>query len=43
MAPLMEDMLLDARTGLIEAVMTGPGRAVHFYGRCSMREGLTTD
>ena len=43
MAPLMEDMLHDVRTGLTEAVVTGPGRAVLFYGRCSMGEGLTTD
>ena len=33
MAPLMEDMLHDARTGLTEAVAIGPGRAVLFYGR----------
>ena len=25
------------------AVVTGPGRAVLFYGRCSMGEGLTMD
>ena len=43
MAPLVEDMLHDARTGLTEAVMIGPGRAVLFYGRCSMGEGLTMD
>ena len=43
MAPLMEDMLHDARTGLTEAMVIGPGRAVLFYGRCSMGEGLTTD
>ena len=42
-APLMEDMLHDARTGLTEAVVTGPGRAVIFYGRHSMGEGLTAD
>ena len=41
-APLMENMLCDARTGLTKAVVTGPGRAVLFYGRCSMGEGLTT-
>ena len=29
-APLMEDMLQDARTGLTEAVVIGPGRAVLF-------------
>ena len=40
MAPLVEDMLHEARTGLTEAVVTGPGRAVLFYGRCSMGEGL---
>ena len=39
----MEDMLHDARTGLTKAVVTGPGRAVLFYGRCSMGEGLTAD
>ena len=43
LAPLMEDMLCDARTGLTKAVMIGPGRAVLFYGRCSMGEGLTAD
>ena len=43
MALLMEDMLHDARTGLTEALVTGPGRAVLFYGRHSMGEGLTTD
>ena len=39
----MEDMLHDARTGLTEVVVIGPGRAVLFYGRCSMGEGLTVD
>ena len=43
MAPLMEDMLHDIRTGLTKAVVTGPGRAVLFYGRCSIGEGLTAD
>ena len=43
MPPLVEDMLHDARTGLIKAVVTGPGRAVPFYGRHSMGEGLTAD
>ena len=42
-APLVEDMLCDMRTGLTEAVVTGPGRAVLFYGRCSMGQGLTLD
>ena len=36
-------MLHDARTGLNKTVVIGPGRAVLFYGRCSMGEGLTTD
>ena len=39
-APLVEDMLCNARTGLTKAVVTGPGRAVLFYGRLSMGEGL---
>ena len=43
MAPLVEDMLQEARTGLTKAVVTGPGRAILFYGRHSMREGLKAD
>ena len=43
MAPLMEDMQHDARTRLTKAVLIGPGRAVLFYGRHSMGEGLTAD
>ena len=43
MAPLVEDMLHDVRIGLTKAVVTGPGRAVLFYGGCSLEEGLTTD
>ena len=43
MAPLVEDMLHDVRTGLTKAVITGPGGAVPFYGRCSLGEGLTMD
>ena len=42
-APLMEDRLHDARTRLTKAVVIGPGRAVLFYGRHSMGEGLTAD
>ena len=42
-ALLVEDMLHDARTSLTKAVVTGPGRAVLFYGRHSMGEGLTAD
>ena len=41
--PLVEDMLHDIRTRLTETVVIGPGRAVLFYGRCSMGEGLTMD
>ena len=40
MAPVVEDMLQEARAGLTEAVVTGPGRAILFYGRHSMGEGL---
>ena len=40
MAPFVEDMLHDARTGLTKAVVIGPGRAVLFYGRCSMGVGF---
>ena len=43
MAPLVEDMLYDIRTRLTEAVVTVPGRAVLFYWRHSMGEGLTAD
>ena len=43
MAPLVEDMLHDIRASLTEAVVTGPGRAVLFYGRHSLGEGLTMD
>ena len=43
MAPLVEDMMQEARTGLTKAVVTGPGRAVPFYGRHSMGEGLMAE
>ena len=43
MAPILEDMLHDIRTGLTKAVVTGLGRAVLFYGRHSMGEVLTAD
>ena len=43
MAPLVEDMLQEARTGLTEAVVIGPGRAILFYGRRSLGEGLKAD
>ena len=42
-APLVEDMLCKVRTGLTEAVVIGPGRAVLFYGRHSMGEGLRAE
>ena len=32
MAPVVEDMLREARAGLTEAVVTIPGRAILFYG-----------
>ena len=40
MAPLVEDMLCKARTGLTKAVVTGQGRVVLFYRRHSMGEDL---
>ena len=43
MAPVVEDMLQEARAGLTEAVVIGPGRAMLFYGRHSMGEGLKAD
>ena len=42
-APVVEDMLQKVRAGLTEAVVIGPGRAILFYGRCSMGEGLKAD
>ena len=42
-APVVEDMLWEARDGLTEAVVIGPGRAILFYGRCSMGEGIKVD
>ena len=43
MTPLVEDILLDIRTSLTEAMVKGPARAVLLYGRCSLGEGLTAD
>ena len=43
MAPVVEDMLREVRAGLTEAVVIGPGRAILFYGRHSMGEGLKVD
>ena len=41
--PVIEDMLQETRAGLMEAVVIGPGRAILFYGRRSMGEGLKAD
>ena len=43
MACLMEYMLYDTRTRLTKEVEIGPGRAVLFYGRYAMGEGLMAD
>ena len=43
MAPVVEDMLQEVRAGLTEGVVIGPGRAILFYGRHSMGEGLKAD
>ena len=43
MAPVVEDMLQEARAGLMEVVVIGPGRVILFYRRCSMGEGLKAD
>ena len=40
---VVEDMLRETRAGLTEAVIIGPGRAILFYGRHSMGEGLKVD
>ena len=42
-APVVEDMLREARAGLTEAVVIGPGKAILFYGRRSMGKGLKAD
>ena len=36
-------MLREARAGLTEAVVIGPGRAILFHGRHSLGEGLKVD
>ena len=43
MALVVEDMLREARAGLMEAVVNDPGRAILFYGRHLMGEGLRAD
>ena len=42
-APVVEDMLWEARARFTEAVVIGPGRAIHFYRRLLMGEGLKVD
>ena len=41
--PVVEDMMQETRVGLMEAVVIGPGKAILFYGRHSMGEGLKVD
>ena len=41
--PVIEDMLRETRAGLTEAVVIGPGKAILFYGRRSLGEGLKAD
>ena len=41
--PVIEDMLRETRAGLVEAVVVGPGRAILFYRRHSLGEGLKAD
>ena len=43
MAPVVEDMLREARARLTEVVVTVPGRVILFYRRHSMGEGLRVD
>ena len=43
MAPVVQDMLQEARAGLTEAVVIGPSRPILFYGRSLMGEGLKAD
>ena len=41
MVPVVEDMLWHGRACLTEAIVTGPVRAILFYGRHSVGEGLS--
>ena len=43
MTLVIEDMLRETRARLTEAVVIGPGKAVLFYGRHSLGEGLKAD
>ena len=40
-APMVEDMLCNDKSCLTKAVVMGPRRAVLFYGRWSLGEGLS--
>ena len=40
---VIEDMLRETRAGLTEAVVVGPGKAILFYRRHSLGEGLKAD
>ena len=40
---IVEDMVWESRTGLMEAVVTGPGWAILYYGWQSLGEGLSLD
>ena len=40
LSSVIEDMLRETRAGLSEAVVVGPGKAILFYGRRSLGEGL---
>ena len=39
--PVVEDMLQDEKSGLMEAVVMGPSQTVLFYGSQSLGEGLS--
>ena len=43
MTLVIEDMLQETRARLTEAVVVGPGKAILFYGRHSLGEGLKVD
>ena len=40
---MIEDMLQETRAGLTEAVVVGPGKAILFYRRHSLGQGLKAD
>ena len=37
----MEDIVWEGRAGLVKVIVTGPGRAILFYGQQSLGEGLS--